>query len=202
MDTKALADAKSGIGLLNITRVDSRAWDTLKAVCPKYQSDYFTLNQRHRKATTTTTNESIGICVYIKKDQEAYLDEFVSYHLSLGFAAVYIYDSSDKFWLKDWGKEKDGMVHSIHFPDNATTPHGQASAYTNCTLMYGDDHEAMVYMELNDFFMFPKDNDDSTLDKSPINTLLVPGAQNEVLLFSFIDLCLVPVANIHMIPYQ
>ena len=93
MDTKALADAKAGIGLLNITQIDSRAWDTLKAVCPKYQSDYFTLNQRHnrRKAPTTTTNESIGMCVFIKKDQEAYLDEFVSYHLALGFASVYIY---------------------------------------------------------------------------------------------------------------
>lgn len=26
MDTKALADAKAGIGLLNITQIDSRAW--------------------------------------------------------------------------------------------------------------------------------------------------------------------------------
>ena len=33
---------------------------------------------------------------------EAYIDEWVDYHLAIGFTKIYIYDNSENFDLKNW----------------------------------------------------------------------------------------------------
>ena len=42
----------------------------------------------------------------IQTKEDAYIDEWVDYHLGLGFEMIYIYDNSDNYDLRNWGKSK------------------------------------------------------------------------------------------------
>ena len=109
LDIKAVADAKAGFGLLSATRRGVRARDILTLVSPNYQSDFFTSSLKQKQQQYHVKNEtavSVGLCGVFVKDQEAYLDECFLCHLALGFASIYIYDSSAEFWMRDyWGEE-------------------------------------------------------------------------------------------------
>jgi Glycosyl transferase family 2 len=74
------------------------------------------------------TEETAVICA-IAKYEEQYLDEWVDYHLALGFAHILIYDNTADFELKEWARKKSCRVSVRHFP-GASAP--QAKAYLNC----------------------------------------------------------------------
>ena len=92
----------------------------------------------------------------------------------------------------------------IHFPDNITDLHDKANAYLNCTLMHGNGHDAMVYMEVNDFFVFDDDEEYFFLcwpiapsrHYMPWDELM-----KGVLRIIFLELHLVLADNIHMVYY-
>lgn len=56
-------------------------------------------------------------------------------------------------------------VHVTHFPGDVTNPHEKAEALSNCVLMHGKDHNSLVFIEVNDFFMFA-----DSMDMNPIKT--------------------------------
>jgi len=82
-------------------------------------------------ATTTTTTtqgtspavhatkqrKKAAMCIFVV-NEELYLDEFVNYHHALGFEKFFIYDSSEGFELKQWGRLKGNFVDVdvFHFP--------------------------------------------------------------------------------------
>jgi len=91
-------------------------------------------------------NATAAICLALKGN-EAELDEWVSYHLGLGFDEIYVYDNSassaTNYSLMHWarmaswtmeqagGEQRHGLrVHVQPWPDH--TPHQQIKAYKHC----------------------------------------------------------------------
>lgn len=91
-------------------------------------------------------NATAAICLALKGN-EAELDEWVSYHLGLGFDEIYVYDNSassaTNYSLVHWarmaswtmeqagGEQRHGLrVHVQPWPDH--TPHQQIHAYQHC----------------------------------------------------------------------
>lgn len=69
--------------------------------------------------STTTATPSAVLCA-MAKDEEAYLDEWVNYHLAIGFETIYIYDNSDNNELRQWGKAKAAAVQKADSRADAT----------------------------------------------------------------------------------
>ena len=65
---------------------------------------------------TIYIDENAVVCT-IQTKEEAYIDEWVDYHLAIGFEMIYIYDNTDNYDLRNWGNKRflDG-VRVIHFP--------------------------------------------------------------------------------------
>lgn len=89
------------------------------------------------------SNKTATLCAVVKDQQLKYIDEWADYHMALGFTGMRIYDNTDDFALKDWGKDKpySDQIKLIHFlPDvthNITRFPGckseaQSAAYMDC----------------------------------------------------------------------
>ena len=53
----------------------------------------------------------------IQSKEEAYIDEWVDYHLAIGFKMIYIYDNSDNYDLRSWGNQRFlDNIRVKHFP--------------------------------------------------------------------------------------
>ena len=69
-------------------------------------------------------------CIAI--DEEAYIDEFVDYHLGLGFNKIFVYDNSEYFEMKYWWRNKKTItgrnIDVIHYPGH----NKQGEAYLEC----------------------------------------------------------------------
>ena len=70
---------------------------------------------KYRRPTIYTNNKAV-VCS-IQKKEDAYIDEWVDYHLAIGFEMIYIYDNTDNYNLRNWGNKRflDG-VRVTHFP--------------------------------------------------------------------------------------
>ena len=70
---------------------------------------------KHRRPTMYTNDKAVVCSIQNKED--AYIDEWVDYHLAIGFEMIYIYDNTDNYDLRNWGNKRflDG-VRVIHFP--------------------------------------------------------------------------------------
>ena len=58
------------------------------------------------------------ICCIAKKETN-YIEEWIRYHLKLGFSKIYIFDNSDDFELRDFlsnSKIDFSKIMLIHFP--------------------------------------------------------------------------------------
>ena len=58
---------------------------------------------------SSPTTPSTVLCA-MAKDEEAYLDEWVNYHLAIGFETIYLYDNSETNELRQWGQAKSLSV--------------------------------------------------------------------------------------------
>ena len=54
---------------------------------------------------TIHTDEKAVVCS-IQTKEDAYIDEWVDYHLAIGFEMIYIYDNTDNFDLRNWGRQR------------------------------------------------------------------------------------------------
>ena len=70
---------------------------------------------KYRRPTIYTNNKAV-VCS-IQKKEDAYIDEWVDYHLAIGFEMIYIYDNTDNYDLRNRGNKRflDG-VRVKHFP--------------------------------------------------------------------------------------
>ena len=107
-----------------------------------FQRDKFsTHHTATNEAADIDYNFTIGICA-IMKDQEAYLDEWLDYHLvAMNIENIYIYDMSQQFYLKTWyeNTRNHPIYHRVHvtywFKLPKTLP--QQAAYEHCILTFG-----------------------------------------------------------------
>lgn len=80
-----------------------------------------------KNSTSTTGSSPVQVirggatclcCIAI--DEEAYIDEFLDYHLGLGFNKIFVYDNSEYFEMKYWWRNKKTIIGSnidvIHYP--------------------------------------------------------------------------------------
>lgn len=58
---------------------------------------------------------TIVVCAIVKHE-DAYLDEWIAYHLKLGFDAVHLYDNSDDNAAKKFQERYPGAVRVVHCP--------------------------------------------------------------------------------------
>jgi hypothetical protein len=101
----------------------------------------------------STTRSQLAICGIITS-QEAYIDEWVDYHLALG-TSMYLYDSSDEFWMRQWGSTRgeNRLITVTHFPGDVSDHSFVAKAYSNCLAANLNSHETIALMEVNDFLL-------------------------------------------------
>lgn len=85
-------------------------------------------NETSLAAHVEITNREKAAMCSIVVNEELYLDEFVNYHRALGFEKFFVYDNSDNFEMKQWGKVKGDYVEVIHFPGQSK----QMPAYDDC----------------------------------------------------------------------
>eukprot|EP00804_Cyclotella_cryptica_P004994 CCRYP_021192-RA/>CCRYP_021192-RA protein AED:0.16 eAED:0.16 QI:360/1/1/1/0.66/0.5/4/207/888 len=86
-------------------------------------------------SSTKIKKDTAAICIIVS-NEEYYLDEWLDYHLGLGFAHIYIYDNTDSFdlghgWL-DRRPRLDSKV-TVHFYPGQDK---QGSAYQHCGQNY------------------------------------------------------------------
>lgn len=90
------------------------------------------------------------ICV-IALHEELYIDEWIQYHLALGFSHIYIYDNSDTNTLSS--KQTDRVIIR-HFPGKQK----QFEAYNEFTIQYRKKHMWCAFIDCDEFIVVKKHN--------------------------------------------
>jgi Glycosyl transferase family 2 len=111
-------------------------------------------NCSSESSSSQTNREMAALCV-IAKDEEAYLQEFVDYHLALGFDLIYIFDNSDQYDLEQWAQEnKDCRVKVAHFP--GTVKQGPAYAECSSRLIAEGNYGWVAFYDVDEFLILKK----------------------------------------------
>jgi hypothetical protein len=110
------------------------AWEE-KARRPQQSSSTPSTLQQARVAPANTTHHKDGrktfLCA-IAKHEEAYLDEWLDYHLGLGVAHIFIYDNSYHFDLQQWAAEQEEAGRPVTVRHHVGVAQ-QEEAYRDCT---------------------------------------------------------------------
>lgn len=88
------------------------------------------------------------ICA-IALNEEKYIDEWIKYHIALGFQHIYIYDNSIDYSLKS---KESSIVTVIHFPG----PQRQLEAYDIFVTSYKSKHKWAAFMDCDEFIVLKK----------------------------------------------
>ena len=104
-----------------------------------------------------TTNDTAAICAIVS-EEEMYLDEWLDFHLGIGFRHIYIYDNSNDFdlghgWLERRPRLKD-KVTVWHFPGDGK----QLYAYRHCVKNYirPGGHGWVSFLDVDEFIVLKK----------------------------------------------
>lgn len=89
----------------------------------------------------------------IAKNELPYLEEWMTYHLSLGFARVYVYDNSDDYELE--GRYDAKYVEVVHLPG----PRKQLMAYHHFLKNYGKQHMWVAFFDVDEFIVLRRHTD-------------------------------------------
>ncbi|KAL7431236.1 hypothetical protein ACHAXM_002607, partial [Skeletonema potamos] len=103
---------------------------------------------------------SVAICTIVK-DAELYFEEWLDYHFALGFDAIYLYDNSPSFELKNWHDNTRnhaifGKAEIIHWTDD--TVEKQGNSYKDCIEKYGisdtgPKHDYFAFIDVDEFLV-------------------------------------------------
>ena len=135
-------------------------------------TDYNHNSYHSSSASFPITKTSAAICA-IQKQGLKYVDEWVDYHMGIGFTTIYLYDNSEDFELKKWHAKRflqqsiptsSNRVHPpvqiIHWP--GTHAGGQQlPAYSNCTKTiqkHNNTHDWIAFIDLDEFFVIKDTN--------------------------------------------
>lgn len=73
-----------------------------------------------RQINDNDTDLKVGLCAFTK-DAERYLDEWIDYNFAIGFHAIYLYDNSNEYELKERGEfSRKAGRNVIVIPYNGT----------------------------------------------------------------------------------
>jgi len=103
-----------------------------------------------RGMSEKVVSKKVGLCC-IAKDEEPYIDEWVDYHLALGFNKIIVYDNSDLEELSQWGKEKGPNVEVVPLAGVAK----QIEAYRDCALklLHQNEFKWAAFFDVDEFLI-------------------------------------------------
>ena len=111
------------------------------------------------------SNRTASLCLFIK-NEHLYLNEYVDYHLAIGFDEIFIFDNSVNFNLQSWYQnnkymETQGRINITHFPGMMQ----QTSAYESC-LEYSQqrNHTWMGILDADEMLIFKQDKYTHVID--------------------------------------
>eukprot|EP00970_Alexandrium_tamarense_P013080 scaffold3240_cov197-Alexandrium_tamarense.AAC.19 len=101
-------------------------------------------------------NRTVAICTVVK-NETMYIDEWVDFHIALGFAPIYIYDNmlAPDIELEDWYQKRydiHGYVRIIHFPHTPV----QLAAYDQCIKVDAKDDTFVGLFDVDEFLVLKK----------------------------------------------
>lgn len=155
-------------------------------------------HQRHQPSSASLGSGKeypfeVAICV-LMKDAENYFEEWLEYHFAMGFDAVYIYDNSPSFELKNWyGNTRNhstfGKAEVIHWLDESV--YNQNHAYADCVENFGHKTDYFAFIDVDEFLVIrsPKYNDIQSILEDylvpyggalTVNWMLVGSSNNSV----------------------
>lgn len=92
------------------------------------------------------------ICAIVLHEDKV-LDEWIVYHLSLGFSRIYLYDNSPEFGLKDWPlRYPEGRLIVQHIPGYVM----QLTAYNHFLKTFGHYHTWCAFIDADEFIVLKK----------------------------------------------
>mmetsp|Transcript_20459 Transcript_20459/g.48052 ORF Transcript_20459/g.48052 Transcript_20459/m.48052 type:complete len:342 (-) Transcript_20459:53-1078(-) len=96
-------------------------------------------------------NETVAICLIVR-NETVYLDEWVDFHVSLGFAPIWIYDNADvqDLELQAWHARRSdiqSVVHIVHMPLFPVQGH----AYEACLRRDAKDSTFAAMIDVDEF---------------------------------------------------
>ncbi|KAL7574211.1 hypothetical protein ACA910_012469 [Epithemia clementina (nom. ined.)] len=103
----------------------------------KHQQQQQPPSVHSRRIPSSKSKRTAALCV-VSKSEQLYLNEFVDYHLALGFEKIFIFDTSSDFNLQSWANDKrretQDRIAVTHYHEPAGTSHNnsQLSAYQEC----------------------------------------------------------------------
>lgn len=103
-----------------------------------------------------TSNTTVAVCLIVR-NETIYLDEWVDFHLALGFAPIFIYDNSGApdLELEMWYERRTEIwqhVHIIHFPIAPV----QQYAYERCTRIDAPNATFAAMIDVDEFVVLKK----------------------------------------------
>ena len=124
----------------------------------------------HLQSPRRSQVPSAAICT-IQKGGLYYIDEWVDYHLAIGFEQIFVYDNSEDFELKDWASSRNpNQVVVYDYPQG-----GQRAAYWDCISRIRNrrSHDWIAFIDLDEFIVLKKHA--SILEL--LNDIVVPNKQ-------------------------
>ena len=120
----------------------------------------YQLNVFSKMSSIVPNNSDIpktrAVICSIQVKEDAYIDEWVDYHLAIGFRKIYIYDNSKNFDLKAWGQRRlSDNVKVKHFPGKKKQP----AAFSDCSKWAEKDGETWAAFFDIDEFLHLKNHD-------------------------------------------
>mmetsp|Transcript_23846 Transcript_23846/g.57504 ORF Transcript_23846/g.57504 Transcript_23846/m.57504 type:complete len:376 (-) Transcript_23846:496-1623(-) len=111
-------------------------------------------------APPSNSTSNVAICLILKNDT-LYLDEWLDFHIALGFSPIYIYDNSPDFELNNTAFDHSGRswfesrrdirshVRLIHFPHAPA----QALAYDRCLKRDAFESTYVALIDVDEFLV-------------------------------------------------
>lgn len=107
-----------------------------------------------RQQTSNGTFQQLAVICSIVRDGEAYIDEWVDYHLAIGFHEIHVYDNSEANEMRQWGEERGQNVIVKHWPGTDT----QRDAYADCARVNARQGRArwLAFIDIDEFLVLKK----------------------------------------------
>lgn len=105
----------------------------------------------HFREIKSNVSKNDAVVCAIVLNEGPYLDEWIQYHLALGFSHIYLYDNSVDNCLKNKNSDK---ITVIHFPGKTK----QLEAYQIFVTQYRKKHQWAAMIDCDEFIVLKKHN--------------------------------------------
>ena len=122
-------------------------------------------------------NKTVALCACMR-EEEKNVDEWVDFHLGIGFAQIHIYDNTELFELEQWARERQEVfgdpITITHVPQHNGV---QRRVYRDCAeKMYQAGHDYAGFWDVDEFLVIQN----RTQYPHPIDLLLEQAPTGEL----------------------